>query len=275
MVLNNKHFDDMDDFGDFEEKLEHSEDLEAGEPGPNAALSWRRILIERAANNVRKALENRAEVNTIHKLGSLVFDDEARKFGRVIESRPGFLNISLLSGGRVVKQDLSQLDFIRQHRQKLTLPEMAAKLSLSELEVIALLNKIELETEQSLLLATTPKAKLNFKKSTKKKTLLKARLTGSKLLSPAKNNNQGRMKIAAKSDRSKNKALLNKDLSFAKLLPKGSTTDPIRDPNGYIQQNFLLMSNRELASATGLSEHTVRRKLGEWSLKRKDFINKA
>lgn len=274
MVLNNKHFDDMDDFGDFEEKLEPSEDIESSEPAPNAALSWRRILIERAATNVRKALENKAEVNTIHKLGSLVFDNEARKFGRVIESRPGFLNISLLSGGRLVKQDLSQLDFIRQHRQKLTLPEMATKLSLSELEVIALLNKIELETEQSLLSPTMPKAKVELKKTTPKKPLVKARLTGSKLASPAKNNNQAKMKIAAKTNQ-KSKAFVNKDLSFARLLPKGSTTDPIRDPNGYIQQNFLLMSNRELASATGLSEHTVRRKLGEWSLKRKDFVNKA
>ncbi len=91
------------------------------------------------------------------------------------------------------------------------------------------------------------------------------------------------MKIAAKKPVSAPKkgkvslSSLSKEMpvSFAKLLPKGATTDPVRDPNGYIQQNFLMMSNKELAGATGLSEHTVRRKLGEWGLKRKDFVNKA
>lgn len=38
--------------------------------------------------------------------------------------------------------------------------------------------------------------------------------------------------------------------------------------NSYIKQNFKGMSNRELARRTGLSEHTIRRKLGEWGLKR-------
>jgi hypothetical protein len=38
--------------------------------------------------------------------------------------------------------------------------------------------------------------------------------------------------------------------------------------NSYIKQNFKSMSNRELARRTGLSEHTIRRKLGEWGLKR-------
>ena len=45
--------------------------------------------------------------------------------------------------------------------------------------------------------------------------------------------------------------------------------NPIDDPNGYIKANFQEMSNRELARFTGLSEHTIRRKLGEWGLKRK------
>ncbi len=45
-------------------------------------------------------------------------------------------------------------------------------------------------------------------------------------------------------------------------------SDPVADPNGYIKQYFRLMSNKELAIVTGLSEHTIRRKLGEWGLKR-------
>ena len=49
----------------------------------------------------------------------------------------------------------------------------------------------------------------------------------------------------------------------------GKGVNPIDDPNGYIKAHFSEMSNRELARLTGLSEHTIRRKLGEWGLKRK------
>ena len=40
------------------------------------------------------------------------------------------------------------------------------------------------------------------------------------------------------------------------------------DANKYIQKHYQAMSNKELADRTGLSEHTIRRKLGEWGLKR-------
>jgi len=42
----------------------------------------------------------------------------------------------------------------------------------------------------------------------------------------------------------------------------------IDDINRYIRDNYKANSNRELARRTGLSEHTIRRKLGEWGLKR-------
>jgi hypothetical protein len=42
----------------------------------------------------------------------------------------------------------------------------------------------------------------------------------------------------------------------------------IEDINSYIRNNYKTNSNRELARRTGLSEHTIRRKLGEWGLKR-------
>jgi hypothetical protein len=44
---------------------------------------------------------------------------------------------------------------------------------------------------------------------------------------------------------------------------------PIDDPNGYIVNHYKDMSNRELARATGLSDHTIRRKLQERGLFRK------
>lgn len=40
------------------------------------------------------------------------------------------------------------------------------------------------------------------------------------------------------------------------------------DANAYIRKHFQAMSNKILAEKTGLSEHTIRRKLGEWKLRR-------
>lgn len=284
MVLDRKHFDDVDDFCDFDEKLDTACADSDGDAGPSSPLSWRRIIIERAANNVKKAVESKTDLRASYKKGALVFDEEANKFGRVLESRPGFLNLSLLGGGKLVKKDINELDFVRENRQKLTLPEMAEKLFLSEVQVISLLNQLELENEKSV--TKVPQIKQQLKTAKKesvvkvaktapapKKTILKAVVTKEAVKLPAKTT----LKLAAKKKSVVKKPMISKEIpgSFTKLLPKGATTDPVRDPNGYIQQNFLLMSNRELASATGLSEHTIRRKLGEWNLKRKDYVNKA
>lgn len=282
MVLDPKHFDDMDDFGDFDDKLDSVTETDMGDAGPNNPLSWRRLIIERAANNVKKAVLTKADVNVSYKKGSLVFDEEANKFGRVVESRPGLLNLSLIAGGELLRRDVNELDFVRENRQKLTLSEMAQKLSLKENDVMSLLNQLELTTEKAepkIPSAKMPKKKVISKlpqNKTKKKPEVKANIINKE---PAKRAIKSIVKIAAKKKDSisKKKILVNKEthISFTKLLPKGATTDPVMDPNGYIQQNFLLMSNRELATATGLSEHTIRRKLGEWNLKRKNFVNKA
>lgn len=278
MVLDPKHFDDMDDFSDFDEKLECAEG-DFAEAGPNHPLAWRRLIIERAVNNVKKALEIKADINSSYKKGDLVYDGEAHKFGRVIESTPGFLNISLLAGGKLVRQDVNPVDFIRQNRTNMTLPEMAQKLMVSEIEVMALLNKLELEPDKK-----PSQHVVNLKKAGKplvKKTSaikpaqanIKAKLTPKKAAAD-KLKKAASTKVVAKGKPPK-KLKKESSTSFTRLLPKGAMTDPVRDPNGYIQQNFLLMSNRELSFATGLSEHTIRRKLGEWNLKRKDFVNKA
>lgn len=278
MVLGNKHFDDLDDFSAFDEKLECGDESESAEPGPNSALAWRKALIEKAVINVRKAFENKADVNAQYSQGSLVFDDEAHKFGRVIESRPGFLNVSFIGGGKIIKQNIDKLEFVRKNRTELTLQEMASKLFITEVQVIGLLNQIEEEHEKHN--TKTVLAKPKAVTVVKPKIITKPVITALKPIPAKSGPTKVPMKIAAKKSSPVKKgkvglASVNKEVSFAKLLPKGATTDPVRDPNGYIQQNFLMMSNKELAGATGLSEHTVRRKLGEWGLKRKDFVNKV
>ena len=42
-------------------------------------LSWRRVVIEKAATNVKKALESKANLQAPYKKGELVFDEEAHK----------------------------------------------------------------------------------------------------------------------------------------------------------------------------------------------------
>lgn len=275
MVLGNKHFDDLDDFSAFDEKLECGDDSEASEPGPNSALAWRKPLIEKAVLNVRKASELKIDINSLYPQGTLLFDDESHRFARVLESRPGFLNLAFVSGGKLIKQSVNKLDFVRKNRVKLTLQEMAEELCISEVQVIGLLNQIEMEQEKQAA-SLKPKIIASVKTAVKKPivSVLAPKPAAVKQITPTK----VPMKIAAKkpgvSKKSKISLAPAKDnsVSFTKLLPKGATTDPVRDPNGYIQQNFLLMSNKELAVATGLSEHTVRRKLGEWGLKRKNFV---
>lgn len=268
MVLNRKHFEDAEEMVNLDRK---------GEQRPNSAVAWRRLMIEKATANVRKAFEAKTDLMAHYQKGELLFDEEANKFGRVEVSSPGFLTLSLLAGGTLERRDEIPLDFVRKNRHHLTLPQMASELFLSEIEVIVLLNEIEREPE--------PKPK-QVARSTKKPTQArtkKAPVVKSIISAGTKANlNRGRTKPAIKIAAKKSSASARRStikstmpITFAKLIPKGATTDPVVDPNGYIQQNFLLMSNKELAVATSLSEHTIRRKMGEWGLKRKDFVNKA
>lgn len=281
MGLSNKHFDDLDDFSAFEEKLDCSDESESPEGGTNSALAWRKALIEKAVVNVRKAMEVKTDIKAAYKVGQLLFDEEVHKFGRVIESRPGFLTLNLLAGGKVVKEDLNRLEFVRKNRAELTLQEMADRLRLTEVQVISLLNQLETGNEVELKAEAKTVAKPKLSAPVKSAIVKKTPMSSVKIAAKT-STNKVPVKVATKKNTPAKKPKLSLSsiskevpVSFAKLLPKGATTDPICDPNGYIQQNFLMMSNKELAVATGLSEHTVRRKLGEWGLKRKDFVNKA
>lgn len=234
MNFGRNRMEDIDDFNDFDDKL-CFDSFEPEETAPNP-MSWRKLIIEKAADNVKKIHIKKLDYSIEHNKNALLYDDQSNKFGRVIESKPGFLSLSLLSGGKLIKENINKLDFIKQNRQDMTLSELAKNLQISEREVLSILNQIE---EQII--------------ETKIET---------KAIKPIK-----QAKIITKDKKSTSKK--DDDISYAQMLPKGSTTDPVRDPNGYIKQNFALMSNKEIALATGLSEHTIRRKLGEWGLKRK------
>lgn len=54
----------------------------------------------------------------------------------------------------------------------------------------------------------------------------------------------------------------------SKLPGKPGAAMTAEEANAYIKKHFQSMSNKVLADKTGLSEHTIRRKLGEWKLRR-------
>lgn len=286
MGFNRNQIDDFDDFNEFEDKVTLTDGLDSDAGPLSSPLGWRRTMIERALGNVRKAFETKADIKHAYQKGELVFDGEAHKFARVVESRPGFLNLSLVTGGKLVRQDVDPKAFVMANRTKMTLSEMASELSLSEPEIMALLNQIELSAEQAAPSKSLASTQVQVKvmkpamKAVPAKNVIKK--PDLKMVAPKKPVPAPKAlpttKMAAKKLKKalpKKMALSKDSISFAKLLPKGATTDPVADPNGYVRQNFLILSNKELAVATGLSEHTIRRKLGEWGLKRKDFVNQA
>lgn len=237
MAMDNRQLEDFDDFSEFENNInQNSSDFNQKEKSkPNEAMAWRRELIEKAAINVKNASSNKIDPKKLYLIGSLVYDGKRGKFGRVMDSSPGLLNVSLLNGETLV---------LKSNEDKTTIQQISQPVVKEE------------KTPAIVIKADAPVKREKTIKIEKKV--------------PSKKRKDSSIKVQTKSK--------NKDkspITFTQMLPKGATTDPVVDPNGYIQQNFLLMSNKELATATGLSEHTIRRKLGEWNLKRKDFNNKA
>jgi DNA-binding CsgD family transcriptional regulator len=80
------------------------------------------------------------------------------------------------------------------------------------------------------------------------------KVTGKTIPPPVKGKSQLPVKAAAASGKT--------------TIPPAGRGMTAEDANKYIQKHFQAMSNRDLAAKTGLSEHTIRRKLGEWGLKR-------
>lgn len=132
--------------------------------------------------------------------------------------------------------------------------------------------KAKLKTKQKPAAKAKPKAKVKpkAKAATAKKKVTKTKqLKAPTRKLPAKKP----VKTAAKKPlpKAKAKPVAAKKKALKKPLKKAGGSkmmDPVADPNSYIRGNFRLMSNKELSHVTGLSEHTIRRKLGEWGLKR-------
>lgn len=320
MIFNSKQLEELENIHDSTGAFEEEGDDEAGfdEVG-EAAMDWRRGLIEEAAENIKRAKTRPVEPHIQYNIGSMLFDREARRFGRVQRSVPGYLKIVYLSGGDREYGTLDVVGYLKDVGAEKRLSELAEQLGMpdgdvaNELERLGITPLEEPEAPEGPPAEAAPEAPVPaFAKTGKKapvpavqaeeadeeeveeeeealeagadgeETPAVARPVGGKApqkpaqaakpaAKPSAPPKASKTQPPAPAKAAKPAATAPAPTAAKKAAANGAGkgANPIDDPNGYIKANFQEMSNRELARLTGLSEHTIRRKLGEWGLKRK------
>lgn len=290
LIFNSKQLEELESIHDSTGAFEEESDDAGMEDVGEAAMEWRRGLLEEAAENVKRAKGRPVDPNIIYDAGSLLYDRESRRFGRVNRSVPGYLRIVYLTGGDREYGLLDVASYLKEYAAVKKLSELSRQLGMPESDVERELDRLDLtaledETSEVEGAAVEEEAALESAEAAPvaapapkadKKADKKAK--GQKAKAEPKRAD----KISAKGDKAekaekadkKAKADDDKKAKAKKAPPPpakkgGKKANPIDDPNAFIRQNFQDMSNRELARHTGLSEHTIRRKLGEWGLKRK------
>jgi hypothetical protein len=324
MIFNSKQLEELenihDSTGAFEEEGEDESGFdEVGE----AAMDWRRGLIEEAAENIKRAKGRPVESHLTYPIGSMLFERDARRFARVQRSVPGYLKIVYLSGGDREFGTLDVQAYLRDYGADKRLSELSEQLGMNDGDVAIQLERLgitpleepdapeepELSEEEAAAAAAAAalQAALTRKKggpagppvelpaAIAPVVAAKAAAAKNKMPPPppapapvvrkadakpaaapakaekpapakAEKAEKAEKPAKAKAPEKAEKAAVDKKAAPAKT---GKAINPIDDPNSYIKANYSEMSNRELARVTGLSEHTIRRKLGEWGLKRK------
>ncbi len=302
MIFNSKQLEELENINDSTGAFEEEGDDESGfdEVG-EAAMDWRRSLIEEAAENIKRAKGRPVESGLTYPIGSMLFEREARRFARVQRSVPGYLKIVYLSGGDREFGTLDVPAYLKDFGAEKRLSELAEQLGMSEGDVGNELERLgitpvdepdaevtdgaeaadagdgedDVEEEDAVVeapvVAKGKKADAKAAKAPPAKAAKAAEPPAK--AAKAKAEKAAPEPKASKADNAKaaraQKAEKPEKSDGKKGAKGGKNINPIDDPNGYIKANFQEMSNRELARFTGLSEHTIRRKLGEWGLKRK------
>jgi hypothetical protein len=296
MIFNSKQLERLENIHDssgiFEDDASEQNTQEISE----AAMEWRSALIEEAAESVKRAKTRPVDPNITYEINSLLFDRETRRFGRVQRSVPGSLKIGYLTGGEREYGNLDIELYLTEFGAQKALSELAGQLGLAPLDVMLQLDRLGIQpleetvNDEETAEGSDAKGQLDGEKGAGGTS---GKLAGENEASAnAKNaaapggaaagaeeaaiptTPAAKQKRAAgtKATRKKSgtKAKTGKKSRAVKPPPlSAGPSNPIDDPNGYIRKNYLEMSNREMARVTGLSEHTIRRKLGEWGLKRK------
>ena len=287
MIFNSKQLEELENINDSTGSFEEEGDEESGfDDVSSDAMDWRRGLIEEAAESIKRAKGRPVEPHLTYPIGSMLFEREARRFARVQRSVPGFLKVVYLSGGDREFGNLDIQTYLRDYGAEKKLSELSEQLGMNEGDVANELERLgitpvedeatesadeavgdELVSADAAADAAPADAHAAKKAGRASKAAAAEKAAKPKVEKAPKAEKAPAKPKAAKTDKPVAKA------KPAKVVAKGGTggksADPIDDPNSYIKAHYLEMSNRELARFTGLSEHTIRRKLGEWGLKRK------
>jgi hypothetical protein len=240
MILTSKQLEELEHVSDSTGALADSDGSEnKDEDVTEAALEWRRQLIEEAAEAIKRAQTRPVDETMTYEVSSLLFDRETRRFGRVQASVPGYLKIGYITGGDREWGLLNAEPFLKEHGDSRPPIELAEQLGLTEDDVLEVLDRLGIkplrdDNEEHAAPAETPQQ------------------ASAQKVQPISEAKQAKAPKVTK----------------APSKPKGRSTG-VEEANSYIKKNYKKLSNKELAAATGLSEHTIRRKLGEWGLKRK------
>ena len=270
-MLNSKQLEELENIHDtvaeFEEEPAAIVESDSYDDGAESAMAWRRGMIEKAAGNVKKISRKHIDPKSSYSNGTLLFDRQAMRFGRVSSSSKSVLSLAYLTGGaNQLKQSQANMAMeapAKPAAKPAPVPKVVAKPIVKKAPVKkAPPAKKPVAKKTKPTLKTVTKIKFKTTSKSKSKKIIKPAPTRKKTPAskskPVAKKSPVRKRIPAKSQK---KPLKKRRASPVRM-------DPVSDPNSYIKQHFRLMSNKELAGVTGLSEHTIRRKLGEWGLKR-------
>jgi hypothetical protein len=324
MVFNSKQLEELENIHDSTGAFEEEADDESfgDEVGGEAAMDWRRGLIEEAAESVKRARSRPVEPHLTYAINSMLFDRDVRRFARVQRSVPGYLKIIYLSGGDREFGTLDVTMYLREHGASKRVSELSEQLGMSDMDVISELDRLNIipveEPEEGeaeaapepvpppippFMRKKAPVAPVEEEEEEEqaeaepeeeevgeldadddddddrpaRRQPLPPLPAGKGRASAPVTLNRAPARPAAPPPRAATRAAVPPTRPVAaKVLPPigkaakpAGKLNPIDDPNGYIKAMYQELSNRDLAKATGLSEHTIRRKLGEWGLKRK------
>ncbi len=143
--VKSKHIDSLEDMGDGIGPFEGEGNASSGkyDDGAESALAWRRSMIEKASLNVKAAKERGINYQEVYRSGLLVYEESSNKFGRVLRSIPGYLQIEYLSGGQKEYGTFDIENYLKNYTGKQSCAEIASALGVKTEDVISKLEALE------------------------------------------------------------------------------------------------------------------------------------
>ncbi|MEM7494700.1 MAG: hypothetical protein AAF471_00845 [Myxococcota bacterium] len=236
--------------GSAEQEEQIGVDKDPGDP-----LGWRLRLIERAAARMKRLRQTKLDVGGTYHVGELVFDDRSKRFGRVRQASPKCLELALLSGGNVVYQRPSHASApVAKKKPRVSTPASRGVEAGTPVKSAPGQKQGQIRVRVAAKRAGNATSRSTTKKTVKAGAKTRAVVVKdlTRVSRPVVVKKQPLVKAAKQPSRRQ------------QPLKLAST----QERDAYIRANYPTMSNRELARVTALSEHTIRRKLGEWGLRR-------